>query len=360
MAVTETVKIARLARTGLRPRTRMTSLGRLRDSMTQPVRALPRGGASLSVGMDEYDRPLRPLSVPEHIDRYKEIDNFIEQFDKFKAVFDNGADPSVNGHLFVVVGDRGYGKTSLRQRCAVWMMAKFDDNHPDCDVVMVDLSDEDWADDTVDARVLRTRNRILDELTGPVEAGDIGYIRTIPDIADSFQALHRKLKTRTAADGKIRPAVPVVLLPGYPSTRELERYYTLARGGMVFIAEIFDEDATRDIKEKIHKRHEGFHRDGVRGHILSLGVLKPGDEALLMAWIQEDQQKDLQSCPLLTNAEVVASLNTLIQGNEVSVSQLMKLLMGVLRIAMARSATEVTTEHILKYYADELFKSAGN
>lgn len=308
----------------------------------------------MSVSIDDYDRPLRPLSVPEHMARYQAIDNFIEQFNEFKTALDDGADPSAKGHLFVVTGDRGYGKTSLRQRCAIWMLSEFSKNHPGCEVVVVDLSDEDWKGDTIEARVLRTRDCILEELTGPVASGDIGNIRTITDMADSFRMLGRRLRTRGAEDGKARPVIPVVLLPGYPVAAELEQYYKLVREGMVFIAEIFNPEVVRDVTEKVTKRYEGFERDGVRVRVLPLGVLKPGDDELLMKWIQAD----VRNCPQLTNAAVVADFNRLIQERKISVSRLMKLLIGVLRIAMAESKNEVTPDHIRMYYENQVFGPA--
>lgn len=304
----------------------------------------------MSVGMDDYDRPLRPLSFPKHMARYQAVDNFIEQFAEFKALLNSGADPSAKGYLFVVTGDRGYGKTSLRQRCAFWMLSEFSQNHPNCEIVVVDLSDEDWVGDTIDKRVLRTRDCILDELSGPLEPGDIAHIKNETDMVESFRLLGRKLKMRGAADGQVRPVVSVVLLPGYPPTAELEKYYALAREGMVFIAEVFDPEVIRDITEKAAK----IERDAVRVRTLPLGVLKPGDDELLTKWIKAD----LENCPLLTNADVVAHFNRLVQERKISASRLMKLLIGVLRIAMNKSATEVTLDHIQMYYENQVFGPA--
>ena len=314
--------------------------------------ALRTEGASLLSEIDDYEKPLRPLRVPEHVDRYQAIDNFIEQFRKFTDIFSDPASWRTKGHLIVVTGDSGYGKTSLRQRCAFWMLSEY--THTHCEIVVVDLSDEYWKADTIDARLLRTRDWILADMAGRLDQKDIERIANIKDMMDSYRALGLALRTRGAAAGTPKPIVLVVLLPGYPQPEELTRYYGLTREGMVFIAEIFEKGAIESITEKIETRHEMFRRDSIAAHVLQLGVLKPGDDELLAMCLQSD----LQNCPRLTNSQVAAYLNRLIKGRKIGMAQLMKLLTGALQYAITEQANEVTLDHIARYYENAFYRPA--
>jgi hypothetical protein len=71
-----------------------------------------------------------------------------------------------------------------------------------------------------------------------------------------------------------------------------------------------------------------------------------------MQWIQAD----LQNCPTLANAEVVATLNQLVREHKIGTSQLLKLLIGALRIARDEQAPEVTVRHIDMYHQSLLYK----
>ena len=344
MALIDAVSIQRVRPAS--PFARAVSLNRPRGRAGREARAMHNEGVSLPGGMDDCERPLRPLSVPEHVARYRSVDNFCAQFKEFKAAFADAANVKAKGHLFVVTGDRGYGKTSLRQRCAFWMRVEYAPSHLDCEIVVVDLSDEDWKNDTSNMRIVRVRDWILDEMSGWLDPEDITRIRNFTDMFASFKALGTALRTRGAETGDPKPIVLVVLLPGYPSVVELEEYYRLAREGMVLLAEVLDVDATREITDKIDKSHENFRRDSIDAHVLPLGELKPGDDELLMARIQAD----LANCPAFSNGEVLASFKGLIQTRKVGVSQLMKLLIGVLENAMAEQANVVTVDHIIRYY----------
>jgi hypothetical protein len=252
----------------------------------------------------------------------------------------------------VVTGDRGYGKTSLRQRCAFWLYSQY--NQHNCEIAVVDLSDENWEPDTIDQQVLSVRRWILSNLDGRLDHDDLVRIGTNSDIVGSFNELGIKLRTRGIAKANPSPVVLLVLLPGYPSEEELKRYYSFAREGMIFMAEIFHPGAMQDITGKIRSRQDPFNRNIIDAHVLRLGTLKVGDDDLLMTWLQGD----LQNCPSLANGEVRKKTNKLIQANKVSTSQFMKLLIGALKVAIEEQAVEVTNDHIYRFYETQLYSPA--
>src|SRR6266496_3455810 len=84
------------------------------------VHARLLGGGNVTFPVAQYFQPLCPLDRPTDEDRYLAIDSSVEMFTKFTDSFDDPAAWMASGHLIVVTGDRGYGKTSLIQRCAYW------------------------------------------------------------------------------------------------------------------------------------------------------------------------------------------------------------------------------------------------
>ncbi len=347
MAAIETVSTGR-ARASRPACVRTASRRRLARPLL--VRVLPWEGASL---LDDYDRPLYPLTVPEHRNRYQPVDDFEARFEEFKNIFENPDSLNSRGYLFVVTGDRGYGKTSMRQRCTFWLHTEY--NKKNCEIAVIDLSDEDREAETVDQQLFRVRRRILRVLAGRLDPSDIALIENDSDIEGSFYDLGVMLRTQGIAQNRPMPIVLLVLLPGYPDPEALQRYYKLAREGMVFMAEIFYPDAIRDITRRIEEERDGFNnRNNVYAHILRLGVLKVGDDDVLMTWMQAD----LPNCPGLTNSEVRARVKRLIQEKKISASQFMKLLIGALKVAMADQAAEVTVDHVMQYYQDRIFSSA--
>jgi hypothetical protein len=353
MAAIETVSAIETMRTrpaGAARRACVRTASRRGLARRLPVRALPREGASL---LDEYERPLYPLTVPEHRNRYQPVDDSETKFEEFKTFFNTPDALLSRGHLFVVTGDRGYGKTSLRQRCAYWICTEY--NQKNCEIVVVDLSDEGRKAETVDEQMHRVRLRILKGLAGRLDPADIALIAANADIEEFFHDLGIMLRTRGIAQNMPMPLVLLVLFPGYPTSEGLERYYELAREGMVFMAEIFHPDTIRDITRKIYDERDGFNnRNNIYAHILRLGTLKLGDDDLLMTWMQANEP----NCPGLTNGEVRASVQKLIQEKKISASEFMKLLVGSLKVAMADHATEVTVDHVLQFYQNNYYLSA--
>jgi energy-coupling factor transporter ATP-binding protein EcfA2 len=285
------------------------------------------------------------LQTAGHIDSYISINHFDDQFRKFTAVFSDPAAWTEKGHLFVVVGDRGFGKTSLIQRCAFWLRQEHDDEQ--CDVVVVDLSDERWEAETIVTRAARVRRWILRYLEDHLDADSILRISQLLAEDDYYFQLSLQLAARMVA-GVRRPIVLAVLLPGYPSPTEIEHYYASAQRGIIFFAEVFDVGDTASISRKMVQ----FDRAGVDSCLLRLGTLKAGDVYLLAELITEG----LPNTPVLQST-VLEQCDLLIRERQVGTAELMKLLTGMLRIAVAEGAAEVTVLHMVKYYADAVFDS---
>lgn len=319
---------------------------RRRRTWRRPGCVLASEGDGLTIELDAYDRPLRPLSVAKHVGRYRPVDDFDWQLKKFTDLFSSPAALREKGYILVVVGEKGYGKTSMRQRCAYWMSHdyKYKSN---CDVVVVDISDEEWKLDASRTRLMRTRDRILEELevNNRLKYEVIERIGSIQDGMDSYRSISRELTKEAASRGRAADVL-VVLLPGYLEPQEIEEYYSVAREGMVFIAEMYSPKDIADITAKVAQRREGFRRDTIDAHILQLGVLKAGDEEFLMRWIESD----LKNGPKLMNDPVVANINGLLKGYSIGARELILLLMGVLKLAMEDNAKVVTLDHIARYY----------
>lgn len=301
--------------------------------------------------INDYNRPLRPLHAPQHVARYRDIDGFVDQFGKFKRVFGRPDAWHTRGHLFVVTGDSGFGKTSLRQRCAYWMAKECEQEH--CEVVVVDLSDEGWKGVTSDKRLSRMRKSVLDELRWHLSEQDLNQVANDDDIEYSFHKLGSMLKMSGASGDNQKPVVVVVLLPEYPKVEEIERYYGLAREGMVFLAEIFNPGDIEIITEKIDRRRDPFDLDRVDAHVLRLSELNPGDEEKLAKWLQND----LADCPSLE--DIMVALGSIVTADrKVSAAEFLKMLTGVVGKAIEKGSNAVTWNDIMDYFFDDKFGHA--
>jgi energy-coupling factor transporter ATP-binding protein EcfA2 len=298
--------------------------------------------------IDDYTRPLCPLKVAEHIDRYLNIDSFEERLKAFQADFADPADWIDQGHLVVVAGDRGYGKTSLIQRCAAWLRAEalrpVAGGQPPCRVVVVDLSDEGWAlDETVDVRMRRALERILSKLGNELGRDDRDRIEGGADPRDGFFELGELLAAKRAAAGA-RPIVLAVLLQGYPKSAEVGDYYRVAVPGMIFFAEVYQRADIADITRMLPE----FKRFSAEAHYFALDTLKAGDADLLAFWIRNAGI----SWPFLAG-ETVDLINNAFIPRGVGMAQLTKLTWAAQRIARSEAATVVTTSHVAQYYMQE-------
>jgi energy-coupling factor transporter ATP-binding protein EcfA2 len=307
-------------------------------------KALPEGD-NLSGPADEYLQPLCPLRIHAHKDRYLSIDGYEERFKEFRTYFAEPVRWTDKGHLVVVTGDRGYGKTSLIQRCALWLQ---EEARQHCEIVVVDLTDERWpATETEPDRLSRTLDWMLDALRHALQAHEVSMIKSHTDMMSSFRDLGRVLRLRKDGDGNaLPPIVLAVLLQGYPRPSEIARYYTLARPGTFFFAEMFDrEDIAR-----LSAIWNGFNRTDIDRHLLNMEVLKSGDARLLVDWIRREGG----SWPEVPD-EIIMEHFDGITKYKIGMAELAKLTWGTLGVAAAESAERVTVNHIARYYEQMKF-----
>lgn len=308
---------------------------------------LPKGG-NLSNSIDEYLKPLSPLRNAADKSRYLDVDRSEEKFAEFTNAFKDPADWTARAHVVVVTGDSGYGKTSFIQRCAAWL----DENAASakCKVVVVDLSDERWSAEPEQGRLHRTFNWILDGLRTTVQMEDISRISSHDDIVDSFRDLGRVLGAQVTGNGQpLPPVVLVVLLQGYASPAEVQQYYNLARPGMVFFAEIFEQEAI----EGISVMRPSFNRVSTEAHLLAMDVLKSGDAERLVEWIKRQGG----NWPEMPDGIVREHFERIIERYKIGMSELTRLAWSTLAIAAEEAAAEVTTTHITQYYEQSKYLS---
>jgi hypothetical protein len=302
----------------------------------------------LSSSVDEYLKPLSPRRNAADESRYLDVDRSEEKYTKFKDAFRDPAGWTSTAHMVVVTGDSGYGKTSFIQRCAAWLDENAASAH--CKVVVVDLSDERWSAETEETRLRRTFSWILDELRTVLQAADITRISSHADMAESFRDLGRVLSVQTTGAGQpLPPVVLVVLLQGYASPAEVLQYYNLARPGMVFFAEIFEQE---DI-EGISVMQPSFNRVSTEAHLLAMDVLKSGDAERLVAWIKSTGG----NWPDMPDAIVREHFERIIEQYKIGMSELTRLTWRTLDIAAKQAAPEVTTMHITQYYEQNKYLS---
>lgn len=300
---------------------------------------IPKGG-NLSGPVDEYLQPLCPLRDGDE-GRYLDIDSSEQRFTDFKTAFANPDNWMAKGHLVVVTGDRGYGKTSLIQRCAFWLREEVRPGK----VVVVDLSDERWPEtDTIEDRLRRTFDLMMDTLgADALEGHEVTRIKSHADLMESYWDLGRVLSARFKTN---KPILLVTLLQGYPRPAEVERYYMLARPGMFFFAELFEREDTANITEMMPK----FNKHFTDVHHLAMNVVKAGDADLLVDWIRR-QGGNWPEVP----SEVRDHFDNIAQYN-VGMAQLSKLTWGTLAVAAAESAPIVTVDHVVKYFAQDRYQ----
>lgn len=67
-------------------------------------------------------KPLNPLDDPRHADWFADVDNAKQAFEDFGAVLGDDYAFERAGAMAIAVGDRRFGKTSLLNRCAFWLI----------------------------------------------------------------------------------------------------------------------------------------------------------------------------------------------------------------------------------------------
>jgi hypothetical protein len=302
---------------------------------------IPRGN---ELHKGDFLRPLSPLQDENFDDkRYFEIDSSCERFRQFTESFTDPTEWTSRGHLITVAGDRGYGKTSLMQRCAAWLR-DHDEEMGQCEVVTVDLSDEGpGAAMALGARVGETVDRILEAVAKKMRKEQLDDIKGELAAATRIRKLSTILSSRMDADGNsLPPIIVVVLLRRYSTPSEIDEYYNnIMRKGMIFFAEAYEKI------DQIRALHSGFNRIEVNARMLELDVLKDGDIDLLVRRLRSEE-------PDLPNVSdrMIEAIERAFIPKRVSAGELARLASGVLQMAADQGAPELLQDHLIQYFAD--------
>jgi len=299
----------------------------------------------MSGAADDRFLPLCPLDHAEDNQRYLDIDDSQRTFDQFVEKAKNSPEFHATGQLVVVTGERGSGKTSLINRCAHWL-----NDRPQVafDIVIVNLVDQCWVDTEVAAeRARRTFGLILAKLSQYLSQDDISAIReTLAiDIHQAFYQLGAVLAVgRAGSTGSPRPIVAVVLLPCYPTAKEILLYSAAIGPGMIFFAEIWDLDQIDECAGKLTE----FRSPRMFIQHLGMGKLKVGDAQLLIDQIRKDEGIS----PDMPQTMLDEIFKESLEDSGWTVLELRKLLQAVLRYAAAEAASFVTDVHVGRYYKE--------
>ncbi len=298
----------------------------------------------------DFIKPLCPLRYETFDDaRYWPLDSSRENYEQFTGHFKGAAEWTSRGHLIAVTGGRGYGKTSLMQRCAAWLRDNAE-NIGHCEVVTVDLSDEGPAATMLlNARIEETADRILEAVAKRVPREQLDEVKAEPTVAGKIRKLSIILGSRVDGDGKpLPPVIVVVLLRNYSTPAEIDEYYNrIMRKGMIFFAEAYEKI------DEIRELQPGFNRVEVNSLMLELGVLKAGDFGGLVQRLQFEEPH----LPTVSKA-MIDSIEKEFIPRRVSAGRLARLAVGVLEIAHERAATELLQVHLDQYLTDFYLKYA--
>jgi hypothetical protein len=296
---------------------------------------------------DGHAHPLRPLECPEDESRYLAIDDTEEMYKKFEEHFGDAAAWKGSGHVIVVTGDRGCGKTSLSQRCVHWLKTR---QQNDCEIVVLDLSDSMWAEhEDQNERIRRVFGRILGKLGSYLDQEIISELKgNSGDLDDAFYYLGIRMNEgRSGADHAL-PLVLVIQLPCYSTDDEVSRYFTLACPGIFFFAEIFDPE----VAEKVKRQLPQLHRVKATAQHLTVGKLKPGDARLMVRQICDKDGPAPEMPDLLVNRYFEDSIDKF----GMSARELSMLASGVRQLAREDGAAQVTVDHVTMYYQQAYFQ----
>ncbi len=294
---------------------------------------------------DQHPDYLKPLNGKIDADRYLPLDGGDDCFAEFTNIFGDPATWTNRGHLTVVTGDRGYGKTSLILRCISWLEDRAASSGH-CRVVPVDMSDERWPSKSIAGRMDETLSWILAELERKalVDPRELAAISSRASMAEKYRDLGLVLSSRRGdARQRLFPVVLSVLLDGYPTPEELAQYYNNVRPGMFFFAEVYDEEHIR----KLVSMRSTFTRKSADAHLLELDVLKTGDPITFANWIRHIAGSRPEIPDTLIN-----DINRDIIPKGIGVGELAKMTWGAIENAVAENAPQVTAMHIVKYYRD--------
>jgi hypothetical protein len=291
---------------------------------------------------DEALDPLCPLRVAGFDDtQFLPLDGTQEQFVRFKETYAHPEYWTANGHLIIVGGDKGFGKTSLIQRCAAWLRDQ-PKGPVRCEIVSVDLSDEgerktmplsERADETMRFILTALGSRLTED-----QHTELKKTETLHK--DKFRKLGQMLTDRIAPDGKTpQPIVLLVVLRRYSTLEEIDQYWDYACRGLAFFAEAYEN------LERIKRLESRFNRMGVDTMFMGLDVLKAGDAGGLVTRIRSKRDN-----PPEVPSELIGEIEQRFIRRGMGAGELAKMASGALSIAQDSAEQELKEIHIAEYY----------
>jgi energy-coupling factor transporter ATP-binding protein EcfA2 len=294
-----------------------------------------------------YNEPLCPLEDEDDLARYKGLSSYLERYREFTGLFEDEADWRRKGHLIVIAGDTGYGKTSLQQRCAYHLRHYYGEDGAR-EVCVIDLSN-DPVDGDAENVLDHFRAQVMRNLGRYVRAEDLQDLKKDPDLVSAFQALDDHLRGRGQSGNKPheKPVSLVVLLPQYPSVEELKQYCKVLQKGMVFIAEEFRPEIIERLNEELKSRERVFSRREIAVRVLELDGLTRSDANLLI----EGMEEYVNNCPDLRGPGFMDYVNQRFsQNKELSVREFTNALECVVDDALKKGDSEIAYKHVYEYF----------
>lgn len=275
--------------------------------------------------------------------RYLDLDGAAGQFTRFQEFF---AEPEswADGHVVVVTGEKGCGKTSLAQRCADWAVRQAAETGR-CHVVPVDLlGQEGPSGELCEDRMDRTLQEILRKLGTRLTGEERGRINGGGRAEDKFRELGAILADCTVPyEGAELPLGLVVMLDRYPKAEDMEAFYRIAGKGMLFFAEMFEEEECRRARESASGT---WGNVSATYRVLELGALNDDDPEKFVSWVNGCGK----GWPWV-RPEVTSYFKEKFIPQSVSISQMVKVFWGALDIAWERRDPELNMDHIAEYFA---------
>lgn len=108
-------------------------------------------------------RALCPWTEEDHDDFYAPVDHSQEAFEDYTTSVGSELTPLLEGRLILIKGEAGCGKTSLMHRCAHWTRQNGKGANG-IHVVIADLTKDNLAGMSADARMNNIYSRIVDEI----------------------------------------------------------------------------------------------------------------------------------------------------------------------------------------------------
>lgn len=260
----------------------------------------PFGFSDVKLGPATNDYPLLTWkwSVPAE-EYHVFVDDTETAFNKFTAIFSDifhdGQKKISPGHLVTVLGETGYGKTSLASRCVHWLSDEClkPKNVP---LEIVDMHNEQLVGDTLDKRLSKVYQHVLMKLRSRLNLGDQRYqdMRSYAD--DDYSLAYRELSE--LLDGI---CIAVILLPRTTITGELPLYHNLAsnRENIIFFAEGGNAEVCRECRQLLP--------EGPAHTSLTVGPLKL-DDAWQFTQARMNRHNDQKPELIATREELNAML----------------------------------------------------